>query len=588
LNYYVKINNRGYVNMLFIFRKMGKYKGQVIYSLIVKALAAGADLLLPFILAYMIDELLFEVTTSDYWLLIFTGIGMLLIALLGWFFNISANRSAEKVSSLTVRDVRNELFYKTEKLSASQVDEISTSSLISRLTSDTYNIFQMVGSLQRLGIRAPMLLIGGIIMSAFMDPLLTLVMIAMLPLISIVVWQYSKKGQPLYKDIQVQMDEIIRVLRENITGVRVVRALSMTDYEQQRFKNENKKAVDKELIATITMNKISPIISVVMNVGLVIVLIFGAYRVADGATKVGQILALITYFTIILNSMASLTRIFIRMSKAAASAERIVEVLNMETQMVDGNLPLVMNDEVHLEFDHVDFSYQGKESHLEDITFKILKGQTLGIIGATGSGKTTIINLIMRFYDPQKGVIRVFGEDIKNINRDELRRHVGLVLQNDSVFSDTIHENIAFSRPGVDANQVKMAKEIAQADFIDDIPETYNYEIAQRGTNISGGQRQRLLIARAVASNPKLLILDDASSALDYRTDKNLRFAITTHLKDTTKIIVAQRVSSIKDADLILIIDNGRITAQGTHEELLKTNEIYQLLVKHQLGEGIV
>lgn len=574
--------------MLFIFRKMGKYKGQVIYSLIVKALAAGADLLLPFILAYMIDELLFEVTTSDYWLLIFTGIGMLLIALLGWFFNISANRSAEKVSSLTVRDVRNELFYKTETLSASQVDEISTSSLISRLTSDTYNIFQMVGSLQRLGIRAPMLLIGGIIMSAFMDPLLTLVMIAMLPLISIVVWQYSKKGQPLYKDIQVQMDEIIRVLRENITGVRVVRALSMTDYEQQRFNNENKKAVDKELIATMTMNKISPIISVVMNVGLVIVLIFGAYRVADGATKVGQILALITYFTIILGSMASLTRIFIRMSKAAASAERIVEVLNMETQMVDGNLPLVINDEVHLEFDHVDFSYQGKESHLEDITFKISKGQTLGIIGATGSGKTTIINLIMRFYDPQKGVIKVFGEDIKNINRDELRRHVGLVLQNDSVFSDTIHENIAFSRPGVDANQVKMAKEIAQADFIDDIPETYNYEIAQRGTNISGGQRQRLLIARAVASNPKLLILDDASSALDYRTDKNLRFAITTHLKDTTKIIVAQRVSSIKDADLILIIDNGRIAAQGTHEELLKTNEIYQLLVKHQLGEGLV
>ncbi|WIF87872.2 ABC transporter ATP-binding protein [Acholeplasma laidlawii] len=574
--------------MLFIFRKMGKYKGQVIYSLIVKALAAVADLLLPFILAYMIDELLFEVTTSDYWLLIFTGIGMLLIALIGWFFNISANRSAEKVSSLTVRDVRNELFYKTEKLSASQVDEISTSSLISRLTSDTYNIFQMVGSLQRLGIRAPMLLIGGIIMSAFMDPLLTLVMIAMLPLISIVVWQYSKKGQPLYKDIQVQMDEIIRVLRENITGVRVVRALSMTDYEQQRFNNENKKAVDKELIATMTMNKISPLISVVMNVGLVIVLIFGAYRVADGATKVGQILALITYFTIILGSMASLTRIFIRMSKAAASAERIVEVLNMETQMVDGNLPLVINDEVHLEFDHVDFSYQGKESHLEDITFKISKGQTLGIIGATGSGKTTIISLIMRFYDPQKGVIKVFGEDIKNINRDELRRHVGLVLQNDSVFSDTIHENIAFSRPSVDSNQVKIAKEIAQADFIDDIPETYNYEIAQRGTNISGGQRQRLLIARAVASNPKLLILDDASSALDYRTDKNLRFAITTHLKDTTKIIVAQRVSSIKDADLILIIDNGRIAAQGTHDELLKTNEIYQLLVKHQLGEGIV
>lgn len=573
--------------MLFIFKKMGKYKGQVIYSLIVKALGAGADLLLPFILALMIDELLLEVTPSNYWLLIFTGIGMLLIALLGWFFNISANRSAEKVSSLTVRDVRNELFYKTEKLSAEQVDKMSTSSLISRLTSDTYNIFQMVGSLQRLGIRAPMLLIGGIIMSAFLDPMLTLVMIAMLPIISIVVWQYSKRGQPLYKDIQVQMDEIIRVLRENITGVRVVRALSMTDYEQQRFNQENKKAVDKELIATMTMNKISPIISIVMNVGLVIVLVLGAYRVAGGFTKVGQILALITYFTIILNSMASLTRIFIRMSRAAASADRIVEVLELETLMVDGTLPLVMNHKPHIEFENVDFSYEGKESHLEDITFKLNKGQTLGIIGATGSGKTTIINLIMRFYDPNKGSIKVFGEDIRHIKRDELRRHVGLVLQNDSVFSDTIHENIAFSRVGVDANQVKLAKEIAQADFIDDMPENYRHEIAQRGTNISGGQRQRLLIARAVASNPQLLILDDASSALDYNTDRNLRHAILTHLKETTKIIVAQRVSSIREADLILILDNGRIVAQGTHDALLASNDIYQVLVKHQLGEGL-
>ena len=572
--------------MLFIFRKMGKYKGQVIYSLIVKALGTGADLLLPFILAYMIDELLLKVTPADYWLLIFTGIGMFLIALLGWFFNISANRSAERVSSLTVRDVRNELFYKTEKLNAEQVDKVSTSSLISRLTTDTYNIFQMVGSLQRLGIRAPMLLIGGIIMAAFMDPILTLVMIVMLPLISIVVWQYSKKGQPLYKDIQVQVDEIIRVLRENITGVRVVRALSMTDYEQQRFDKENEKAVEKELIATMTMNKISPIISIVMNIGLVVVLVFGAYRVAGGFTKVGQILALITYFTIILNSMASLTRIFIRMSRASASAARIVEVLELETMMVDGTLPLVINENPHLVFDHVNFSYHGKESHLEGINFKLNQGETLGIIGATGSGKTTIINLIMRFYDPQAGSIKVFGEDIRNIKRDELRRHIGLVLQNDSVFSNTIHENIAFSRPNVLEAQVKLAKEIAQADFIDDMPETYHHEIAQRGTNISGGQRQRLLIARAVASNPKLLILDDASSALDYQTDKNLRFAIHTHLKETTKIIVAQRVSSIKDADLILLVDNGQVVAQGTHDELLAKNEIYQLLVQYQLGEA--
>lgn len=574
--------------MLFIFKKMGKYKGQVTYSLIMKALGTGADLLLPFILAYMLDELLLEVSVGDYWLLIYTGLLMLGIAFLGWIFNILANRSAEKVSSLTVRDVRSELFYKTETLNAEQVDQITTSSLISRLTSDTYNIFQMVGSLQRLGIRAPMLLVGGIIMSAFLDPVLTLVMVVMLPFMAIIVYQYSKRGQPLYKDIQKQVDEIVRVLRENITGVRVVRALSMTDYEQQRFDIENKKAVDKELTATITMNKIRPFISLIMNIGLIVVLIFGAYRVANGYTKVGQILALITYFTLILNSTASLTRIFIRMSRAGASAGRIVEVLELETTIVDGDKPLEINPSLpHLEFDNVTFSYHGKESHLENISFKLYRGQTLGIIGATGSGKTTIINLIMRFYDPQQGTIKVFGEDIKTLKRDELRRHIGLVLQNDSVFSDTIHENISFSRPHVDLNQVKLAKEIAQADFIDHMPEQYDHEIAQRGTNISGGQRQRLLIARAVASNPELLILDDASSALDYQTDKNLRFAIAKHLKNTTKIIVAQRVSSIKDADLILVIDNGRIINQGTHDELAKSSEIYQILVKHQLGEGL-
>src|SRR5690606_34689181 len=232
--------------------------------------------------------------------------------------------------------------------------------------------------------------------------------------------------------------------------------------------------------------------------------------------------------------------------------------------------------------------YHGKEDHLENIDFSILQGQTLGIIGATGSGKTTIINLIMRFYDPQKGTVRVFGEDIRNLKRDELRRHMGLVLQNDSVFSDTIEQNIAFSRPSVGINEVRFAKEIAQADFIDDIPDAYNHMIAQRGTNISGGQRQRLLIARAIANKPKLLILDDASSALDYQTDKNLRLAIKKNLKDTTKIIVAQRVSSIKDADLILLIEDGKIVGKGTHEALIQSSEHYRVLVKHQLGEEIL
>lgn len=574
--------------MLFIFKKMGKYLYNVIFSLVIKGLGAIADLLLPFLLAYMIDTLLPRVTTNDYYELIWMGILMLLIGLVGWVFNIVANRSAEKVASLAVADVRAELFYKIEHLNAQQVNDISTSSLISRLTTDTYNIYSMIGSLQRLGIRAPMLLIGGIIMSLFMDPMLTIIMVSLLPFIVFIVYYYTKKGRPLYDDIQKQVDQIIRVLRENITGVRVVRALSMTDYEKQRFQNENNQTVKKEIKATMTMNKVRPSIDIIMNIGLVAVLVFGAFRVQEGFTQVGEILALITYFTLILNAMTAITRIFIQISRAQASAARILEVLHLENQMEDGVNSLIINDKPHLSFEHVHFSYHGKEDHLENIDFSILQGQTLGIIGATGSGKTTIINLIMRFYDPQKGTIRVFGEDIRNLKRDELRRHMGLVLQNDSVFSDTIEQNIAFSRPSVGINEVRFAKEIAQADFIDDIPDAYNHMIAQRGTNISGGQRQRLLIARAIANKPKLLILDDASSALDYQTDKNLRLAIKKNLKDTTKIIVAQRVSSIKDADLILLIEDGKIVGKGTHEALIQSSEHYRVLVKHQLGEEIL
>src|SRR5690606_16954771 len=263
-------------NMIFIFKKMGKYLYQVIFSLFVKSLGTVADLVLPFLLAYMIDEVLLVVTPDDHLMLYYVGILMLIVALAGWIFNIVANRSAEKVASQTVADIRSELFYKIEHLNASQVDQITTTSLISRITTDTYNMYSMIGSLQRLGIRAPLLLIGGIIMAFFMDVQLTLIMVGLLPVIVVIVWFYTRKGQPLYADIQVQVDHLIRTLRENITGVRVIRALSMTEHENNRFSDENAKTVKKEVKAVITMNKIRPLIDVLMNVGLVAVLVFGA------------------------------------------------------------------------------------------------------------------------------------------------------------------------------------------------------------------------------------------------------------------------------------------------------------------------
>lgn len=570
--------------MKYIFKKMGKYGWEVSFSLTIKALATIGDLVLPFLLAYMIDELLPVTTRDNYSKMIYVGLIMLGVAVIGLIFNILSNRMAMKVASYTAYDIRGELFYKIEHLDAKQVDDLTTSSLVSRLTSDTHNIYWMVGSLQRLGIRAPMLLIGGIIMASFMDLTLTLIMISLLPFIVIIVWFYAKQGRPLFTNIQIKIDTLIRVLRENITGQRVVRALSMSNHENERFNIENDRAAKSEIHATITMNKIRPLLDIIMNVGLVGVLILGAFRVSGGETKVGQIMALMSYFTLILNAMSSITRIFIQTSRASASAKRITEVLSQPKNMVDGDLDVLPNNEPHISFKNVNFSYYNKGSQITDISFDLYQGQTLGIIGATGSGKTTLINLLMRFYDVNEGEIKVFGQNIKDLKRDLLRQHIGVVNQNDVVFSNTIYENIRFSRPDILEEDITLSAEIAQASYIDQMSDRYNYEVSQRGTNISGGQRQRLLIARAIAGKPSLLILDDASSALDYQTDRNLRDALDEHLKTTTKIIIAQRIASIKDADLILLIEDGKVVAKGNHNQLSKTNEHYQLLIEHQLG----
>ncbi|CCV64266.1 ABC-type transport system, permease and ATPase components [Alteracholeplasma palmae J233] len=571
--------------MQFIFNKMEKYKKKVIGLLIFKVIGTLTDLAIPYLTAYMIDQLIPTSSKDDITKIILLGILMLLVVLFGWFFNMKANRMAEYVAAYTVRDIRYELFSKIETLSAKQVDELTQTSLISRMTTDTYNIYSAVGSIQRLGVRAPILFIGGIVVSFFLDWVLALIMVAMIPFIMYFSLRTSKMGRPLYTDIQVKVDKLIRTLRENITGARVVKALSMVEHENYKFDLNNKEVVESELKATKSMSKIRPLVDVIMNLGLVVVLIIGAYRVFNSQTKVGEILAFVTYFTIILNATMSLTRVFIQMSKATASSLRIIEVLDFKTDMKNGNMEVFeVNETPHIEFSHVYFSYNQKGDHLEDINFKLYKGQTLGILGATGSGKTTIINLIMRFYDPYQGEIKMFGKNLKDLDLSALRKSIGLVLQTDLILSDTIYENIQFSRKDILPEDIELAKTIAQANFIDEMPEKNYEKMTQRGTNISGGQKQRLLIARAVAGKPKLLILDDASSALDYQTDMNMRLSLKEHLSETTKIIVAQRISSIKEADLILVIEDGKIIASGTHETLEQTSEQYQNIIKHQLG----
>ncbi|MFA6692954.1 MAG: ABC transporter ATP-binding protein, partial [Acholeplasmataceae bacterium] len=457
--------------------------------------------------------------------------------------------------------------------------------LISRMTTDTYNMYNATASMQRLGVRAPVLLIGGILMSLLLDPILTLIMVAMLPLILIIVYVFSKRGIPLYKKTQGFVDQYIRKLREYITGSRVVRALSMHNHEMNAFDEANKNTVDAELAAQITMAKINPMMNAVMNIGLVVVLVIGAYRLSLGHTEKGQIMAFVTYFTIILNAMMSITRVFVLASRATASADRIQEVLDMPIDIKDGLLPYIERKDVpHITFDHVYFSYNEKEHNVEDITFTLNQGQSLGIIGATGSGKTTLINLLMRFYDVSSGSIKIYDTDIRDLKANDLRKRIGVVFQNDVIFADSIFGNIQFNRRDISDRDIELATEVAQADFIYEKEDDFKYQMAQKGMNLSGGQKQRLLIARAVAGKPDILVFDDASSALDYQTDKNMRQSIKKSFSKTTKIIIAQRISSIKDSDHILLIDEGKIVASGTHDELMKSSKIYQEIAFYQLG----
>jgi len=574
--------------MKMILRLVKPYWQMLVISLSFKSVGALADLFLPWLIAYMIDEEIPRLRAAEnqsLTSLYLLGGLMVLIAFLGLYLNVAANRKAEMIAALSVKGLRHDLFSKIERLSANQVDHLTRPSLISRMTTDTYNMYNATASMQRLGVRAPVLLIGGILMSLLLDPVLTLIMVGMLPLIIIIVYYSSKKGIPLYKSSQGFVDQLVRKLREYVAGARVVRALSMSDHENEMFDQANQRTVQAELKANITMAKINPMMHAVMNVGLVFVLIAGAYRLNEGQTEIGQIMAFVTYFTIILNAMMSITRVFVLSSRATASAERIDEVLNMPEDLIDGFEEIEKNKDVpHIEFRNVSFSYNQKESNLKNISFKLYQGQSLGIIGATGSGKTTLIHLLMRFYDVDEGEILVYGKNIKTLKQHELRKSIGVVFQNDLIFADSIYGNIQFNRSGIEDHDIEVATRVAQAEFIYEKENEMSHQMAQRGMNLSGGQKQRVLIARAIAGKPDIVILDDASSALDYKTDMNMRKALKKELEQTTMIIIAQRIASLKDSDLILLIDDGMIISAGTHQELMSSSSIYQEIAHYQLG----
>ena len=587
--------------MKLIWRYVRPYRRFILAVMLIKLLGTGTDLLMPYVLEHLLDHVI--PAASDAWPVAAWGGVMLLLTLVTRILNITANRMSVRVARDSTYAVRRDLFHTALNLSGRQMDQVGLPSLISRMTSDTYNVQNFVRMIQTMGIRAPIMLLGGIAITLTMDTGLAAILCVMAPVMIVLVCFVSWKGIPLFNEVQRRMDVLVRRMRESITGIRVVKALGKEPYEEHRYGEANAAMARQEVKASVVMSLPGPIVTLFLNVGLTLVVLIGARRVNDGYTAPGVILAFLTYFNMILMGVMGLNRIFMMMSKANASANRIGEVIDLPeelTPLPEEQLVRAPGDEA-LIFDRVTFNYDADEESelhgqflgeerqqcLKDISFRIPKGGSLGIIGATGSGKTSIINLLMRFYDPQEGRVFVDGKDVRAYERDELHRKFGVVFQNDVIFADTIRENVTFGRDVSDRMLVRAAKDAMARGFVEAYEDAYDHEAAIRGANFSGGQKQRLLIARALAADPEILILDDASSALDYRTDAELRKAIREHHGSATTVVIAQRISSVLGMDEIIMLHEGEMIGHGTHAELMETCPEYRDIYRTQMSEEV-
>ncbi len=561
------------------------FAGLLAIMTVIKFIGTMMDLVIPYILGYILDEVVPRCSADHIAPVFFWGAMMIVCALVALFSNVYANRHISLYSTKIVKKIRCDLFDKILSLSAAQTDAFTVPSLVARMSSDTYSIHNMLNMTFRAGVRAPILLIGGIGITLFIEPVLSLTLIALLPVMAFVVVSVSKKGVKLFKFKQEKVDRMVEKVRDTFTGIRVIKALSKTHYEKDSFGAINEDLSHSEEKANVTMAITPATVTLCLNLGMTAVVVLGAYRVFSGHSTPGQIISFMQYFTQILNATLALTRIFIIYSRGAASADRLAEVLEEKEDLALLPPSAPEKDAEFLEFRNVTFSYNKTIPTVENISFRLKKGGTLGIIGGTGSGKSTLIQLLMRFYDPDEGQILLEGRDLRTIPAKELKEHFGVIFQNDFLMAETLRENILFGR-NLSEEDLKKAAESAQAlSFIETLSDGFDYTLTTKGANLSGGQRQRVLISRALAGNPEILILDDASSALDYKTDAQLRGALRKNYDNTTKIIVAQRISSIRDADLILVLEHGTICGIGTDKELSETCEIYREIAQSQMGE---
>lgn len=546
-----------------------------------------ADLLQPDMMADIVDH---GVLLGDVSLIIRVGIQMILTVLLGGVCGMLSGVFANLVGQNFSNDLRKDVFAKIMHLSFQQTDKISTGSLVTRLTNDVTQVQQMVMMSVRGLVRNSVMFLGGIIMLYRQSPRFALIAACGLPFVVFFTWFFLKRTSPLFAIVQKRLDSINHIMQENVAGARVVKAYVKEDYELERFDSANDALCQENLHVQTLLAFMGPCMNIVLNLCVVAVLFVGGYTVkAGGAITPGNTMAAITYLSQILHGVTFMANIFQTFSRAKASSDRIKEVLNAPEVLLDGEKLHGENERGTIEFRNVSFAYPGSDDQnvLENISFRIQSGQTFAIIGATGSGKTTLAHLIPRFYDVSQGQILVDGVDVKEYSMTALRDKMAIVMQKAEMYSRSIAENIRWGNDDAQPVQIKQAAEIAQADdFICAKPEGYYTPVTEGGHSLSGGQKQRISIARAVLKEHEILIFDDATSALDLKTEANLYAALRQECPNVTKIIIAQRIASIRDANQILVLDGGTISAMGTHEELLQSSDIYRDIYHSQLKEG--
>ncbi|SCG81652.1 putative ABC transporter ATP-binding protein yfiB [Proteiniborus sp. DW1] len=576
------------MNFSYLSKYISRYKKQFLTALIFLTLEAIGDLIQPTIMSKIIDN---GVTKGDMNYVLKLGGLMLLMTGFGATCAVIRNVVSSKVSQSFGADLREDLYIKIQGFSFDNIDQFQDASLITRLTNDINQIQNFSHGMMRVFVKAPILGVGAIIMAFILNPKMSLILLGVVPVVGTIIGLNLKISYPIFTSIQKALDRVNSVMREYLAGIRVVKAFNRFKYERERFKIVNRDLKDVTLKGMKIVAVFHPLVALSVNIGIVLVLWIGGLNVNIGDMEVGKIMAFINYMTQVLFALMIMTRVLNMFIRAKASAERIGEVFEAENTLLIKDEPVQIDKaKGHIEFENVYFKYHSDSGYvLEDICFSINPGETLAVIGSTGSGKSTLVNLIPRFYDVVKGKVKIDGIDVKDVSLSNLREKIAIVPQKVLLFTGSIKDNIRWGDENATDKEIERVAKIAQAhDFIISFNEGYDTYLGQGGVNLSGGQKQRVSIARALIKRPAILILDDSTSAVDLITEKKIRKGLKEFLKDTTTILIAQRITSVMDADKIIVMDKGRIVGMGTHEKLLKTCEVYQDIYHSQIGKGVV